>query len=64
MSLAAVVRLVVEKMVERGREHLLDILRVDDGAKRIVLARSSVAQSRRCNGGCVHLQRGAPRAAV
>lgn len=32
MGLAAVVSLVVEKMIERGRERLLDILRVDDVA--------------------------------
>jgi hypothetical protein len=32
MRLAAMVRLVIEKMIERRGERLFDILRIDDGA--------------------------------
>jgi len=45
MGLAAVVGLVVEKMVERGREHLLDILWVDEGAIADRLGKIIFAQS-------------------
>ena len=45
MSLAAVMGLVVEKMVERRGEYLLDILWVDDGAIADRLGKIILAQS-------------------
>lgn len=32
VGLATVVRLVIEKMIERGGQYLFDILRIDDGS--------------------------------